>query len=110
MITANPRQRSFCNASIAVGLIVFQHLFRTVSPPLIIWIACREDSYVAMHSKRALISHILPFVAALPLLFLTFGAEHLGSVLGYIILFIIIYFGTFIYNIVKGIQVLREYA
>lgn len=92
------------------ALSYFSIFFAPFLLPLIIWIACREDLYVAMHSKRALISHILPFVAALPLLFLTFGAEHLGSVLGYIILFIIIYFGTFIYNIVKGIQVLREYA
>ncbi|GIO34693.1 MULTISPECIES: DUF4870 domain-containing protein [Paenibacillus] len=92
------------------ALSYFSIFFAPFILPVIIWILCREDAYVAMHSKRALLSHILPFVAALPLLVLTFGADNPGSVLGYIILFIIIYFGTVIYNIVKGVQVLREYA
>ncbi|MDR0266961.1 DUF4870 domain-containing protein [Paenibacillus sp.] len=91
------------------ALSYFSIFFAPFIFPIIVWIAS-NDSYVAMHSKRALISHILPFVAAVPLLILTFGADNPGSVLGYVILFIIIYFGTFIYNIVKGIQVLREYA
>lgn len=91
------------------ALSYFSIFFAPFIFPIIVWIASR-DPYVAKHSKRALISHILPFIAAVPLLILTFGANHAGSVLGYILLFVIIYFGTFIYNIVKGIQVLREYA
>ncbi|EFU42507.1 hypothetical protein PVOR_09585 [Paenibacillus vortex V453] len=33
-----------------------------------------------------------------------------GSIIGYLILFGIIYFGAFVYNIIMGIQVLRETA
>ncbi|MWV46782.1 DUF4870 domain-containing protein [Paenibacillus sp. HJL G12] len=91
------------------SLSYFSIFFAPFIFPVIVWIASR-DSYVAMHSKRALISHIVPFAAAVPLFVLTFGADNPGSVFGYVILFVIIYFGTFIYNIVKGIQVLREYA
>ncbi|MGN7359923.1 DUF4870 domain-containing protein [Paenibacillus sp. SAF-054] len=91
------------------ALSYFSIFFAPFLFPLIVWIAS-GDRYVAMHSKRALLSHILPFAAAVPLLILTFGADNPGSVFGYILLFVIIYFGTFIYNIVKGIQVLREYA
>lgn len=91
------------------SLSYFSIFFAPFILPVIVWIAVR-DEYVARHAKRALLSHLLPFIAAMPLLFFTLAAHHAGSILGYILLFCVIYFGTFVYNIVKGIQVLREYA
>lgn len=108
MITANHVKGVLALRQLLSSLSYFSIFFAPFIFPLIVWIAS-TDSYVIMHSRRALISHILPFASAVPLLILTFGADNPGSVLGYIILFIIIYLGTFIYNIVKGIQVLREY-
>ena len=39
-----------------------------------------------------------------------FNANHTASIIGYVVLFAVIYFGAFIYNIYQGIKVLRDYA
>ncbi|MCJ8013847.1 DUF4870 domain-containing protein [Paenibacillus sp. KQZ6P-2] len=87
----------------------FSIFFAPIILPIIVWIVSR-DHYVEMHSKYALISHILPLIAAVPLIILSFKANQTSSVFGYIMLFAIIYLGTVIYNIVKGIKVLLQYA
>ncbi|WP_036652166.1 DUF4870 domain-containing protein [Paenibacillus pini] len=89
------------------SLSYFSIFFAPFIFPIIVWIVAR-DAYVAKHSKRALLSHLFPFLAAIPLLYLTIIANHAGSIFGYVILFAVIYFGSFVYNIVKGIQVLRD--
>lgn len=91
------------------SLSYFSIFFAPFIFPIIVWIVAR-DEYVAKHSKRALLSHLFPFLAAIPLLYFSLIANHAGSILGYALLFGVIYFGSFVYNIVKGIQVLREYA
>lgn len=87
----------------------FSIFFAPFILPVVIWIVSR-DRYVEGHAKRALLSHVFPVAAGILLLIMAISAGSLGAVIGYVILFAAIYFGAFVYNIVKGIQVLREYA
>ncbi|WP_405153763.1 DUF4870 domain-containing protein [Paenibacillus sp. FSL K6-0108] len=91
------------------ALSYFSIFFAPFLFPIIIWIVAK-DNYIEGHAKRALFSHIFPFLAAIPLLYFFVTAHSLGSAVGFVILFFIIYALSFVYNIVKGIQVLREYA
>lgn len=91
------------------SLSYFSIFFAPFILPIIVWIVS-NDAYVAKHAKRALLSHAFPFIAAVILIIMAIGAGSFGAVLGYVVLFGIIYFGAFVYNIVQGIQVLREYA
>ncbi|WP_054956180.1 DUF4870 domain-containing protein [Paenibacillus dakarensis] len=91
------------------SLSYFSIFFAPFIFPVIVWIVS-NDNYVELHAKRALISHVFPVIAGIILLFMAIGSGSFGAVIGYVILFAIIYFGAFVYNVVKGIQVLREYA
>lgn len=91
------------------SLSYFSVFFAPFILPIIVWIVS-NDAYVEKHAKRALLSHLFPVIAAVVLIIMAIGAGSFGAVLGYVVLFGIIYFGAFLYNVVKGIQVLREYA
>ncbi|MFD2703077.1 DUF4870 domain-containing protein [Paenibacillus shunpengii] len=91
------------------SLSYFSIFFAPFLFPLIIWIVAKDD-YITKHAKRALFSHVFPFVAAIPLLYFLFTADHPASIIGYIIVFFVIYFGSFIYNVYQGIKSLREAA
>ncbi|WP_106768539.1 DUF4870 domain-containing protein [Paenibacillus faecalis] len=91
------------------SLSYFSIFFAPFILPILVWILSK-DHYVEKHAKRALVSHLFPVIAAIVLIILAISAGSFGAVIGYLILFGIIYFSAFVYNVVKGIQVLREYA
>lgn len=91
------------------SLSYFSIFFAPFLLPLIVWIVA-QDNYVRGHAKKALFSHVFPFLALIPLLIFMFNANHTSSIIGYVILFFIIYVAVFIYNIYQGIKVLRDYA
>ncbi|MFK0526116.1 DUF4870 domain-containing protein [Paenibacillus illinoisensis] len=91
------------------ALSYFSIFFAPFLFPIIVWIVAR-DNYIEGHAKRALFSHVFPFLAAIPLFYFFVTSQSIGGAIGYVILFFVIYGLSFIYNIVKGIQVLREYA
>ncbi|MGF9700815.1 MULTISPECIES: DUF4870 domain-containing protein [Paenibacillus] len=91
------------------ALSYFSIFFAPFLFPIIVWIVAR-DAYIEGHAKRALFSHVFPFLAAIPMFYFFITAQSLGSAIGFVILFFVIYGLSFIYNVVKGIQVLREYA
>ncbi|WP_211746339.1 DUF4870 domain-containing protein [Paenibacillus sp. Marseille-Q4541] len=91
------------------SLSYFSIFFAPFLLPLIVWIVAKDD-YISGHAKKAFFSHIFPFLAAIPLLIFMFNANHAASIVGYVILFLVIYFGAFVYNIYQGVKVLRDYA
>ncbi|ANA81387.1 DUF4870 domain-containing protein [Paenibacillus glucanolyticus] len=91
------------------SLSYFSIFFAPFLLPLIVWILS-PDAYVAKHARRALFSHVFPVIAAIPMIYMAVTSGSFGSIIGYLILFGIIYFGAFVYNIIMGIQVLRETA
>ncbi|GAB6929322.1 DUF4870 domain-containing protein [Paenibacillus sp. JCM 10914] len=91
------------------SLSYFSIFFAPFLLPVIVWILT-PDAYIAKHARRALFSHIFPVIAAIPLIYMAVTSGSFGSVIGYLILFGVIYFGAFVYNVILGIQVLREPA
>jgi len=89
------------------SLSYFSIFFAPFILPILVWLLS-QDAYVAKHARRALFSHLFPLLAAIPLIYMAVTSGSFASVVGYLILFGIIYFGSFVYNIVLGIQVLRE--
>ncbi|SMF89326.1 protein of unknown function [Paenibacillus uliginis N3/975] len=91
------------------SLSYFSIFFAPFILPIIVWIVAK-DAYVEKHAKRALLSHLFPVIAAIVLMIMAINAGSYGAVIGYVFLFGVIYFGAFVYNVVQGIKVLREYA
>ncbi|MGG1876284.1 DUF4870 domain-containing protein [Paenibacillus campinasensis] len=91
------------------SLSYFSIFFAPFIFPFLVWVLS-DNAYIARHARHALLSHLIPVIAAIPLIYLMFNAEVLGSVIMYLILFGLIYFLTFVYNVLKGVQVLREYV
>ncbi len=91
------------------SLCYFSIFFAPFLVPVIVWIAVR-DEYVQGHAKKAILSHIFPIIAAIPLVYFIITANHAGSVIGFVLLFVVVYLGVFVYNIYKGIMTLREAA
>ncbi|MBP2000439.1 heme/copper-type cytochrome/quinol oxidase subunit 4 [Paenibacillus shirakamiensis] len=90
------------------SLSYFSIFFAPFIFPIILWIIA-GDVIVRKHASKALMSHLFPFLAAIPLLYFVFiSSNHPASLLIYILIFAIIYFGSFVYNIVQGIRVLTE--
>lgn len=102
-------ERGLSMRQLLSSLSYFSIFFAPFILPIVVWLISNDD-YVKKHAKRALFSHVFPVIAAVILIIMAIGAGSFGAVLGYVILFGIIYFGAFIYNVVQGIQVLREYA
>lgn len=91
------------------SLSYFSIFFAPFIFPFLVWVLS-DNAYVARHARLALFSHLIPVVAVIPLIYMIFNAEAFGSIIMYLILFSLIYFCTFVYNVLRGIQVLREYA
>lgn len=91
------------------SLCYFSIFFAPFLLPIIVWIAVR-DEYVRGHARKSILSHIFPVIAAIPLLYFIITANHAGSVVGFVLLFVVVYLGVFVYNIYKGIMTLREAA
>ncbi|GIP22459.1 DUF4870 domain-containing protein [Paenibacillus sp. J22TS3] len=92
---------------VLASLSYFSIFFAPFLLPVVVWFVS-NDVYVRRHAGKALFSHIFPILAAIPMFYFMFTAQHPGSILLYIILFAVIYFGSFLYNIVQGIRVLSN--
>ena len=68
------------------ALSYFSIFFAPFLFPIIIWIVAKDD-YIEGHAKRALFSHVFPFLAAIPLFYFFVTAHSLGSAVGFVILF-----------------------
>ncbi|MFC0524536.1 DUF4870 domain-containing protein [Pontibacillus salicampi] len=93
------------------SLAYFSVFFAPFLLPLITWIIGEEE--VKHHSKRALISHIIPFVMiiALIIIALVVGGFSEGTGIAVVIgvgVFGLISFGIMIWNVVMGIKVLMN--
>ncbi len=64
-----------------------------------------QDAEVKYHAKRALISHVLPFLTIIFVLVGVFSGS-ISSMVSSIILFIIINLVIVIWNIIQGIKIL----
>jgi len=64
-----------------------------------------EDEDVKYHAKRALVSHLLPFVSFLLIIIGFFSGSH-TSIFGFGLLFLVINLIIVVWNIIQGIKVL----
>ncbi|WP_425467100.1 DUF4870 domain-containing protein [Pseudalkalibacillus caeni] len=90
---------------ILAALCYFSVLFAPFLLPLIVYFVA-GDKEVSYHARKAFVSHLVPFISILLVVFFLFG-QHVGWIIGAFILFGVLNFVIFIWNIVKGIQVLR---
>ncbi|WP_347548802.1 DUF4870 domain-containing protein [Pseudalkalibacillus hwajinpoensis] len=88
------------------SLCYFSVFFAPFLFPIIVFLVMRDEE-VSYHAKRAILSHLFPFVSLI-LAFITLFVLDVGTViiLG-IFVFGLLNVIVFIWNIVKGIQVLR---
>ena len=88
------------------SLCYFSVFFAPFLFPIIVYFVVRDEE-VSYHAKRSIVSHLLPFLTIILALFAIFVMD-IGVViiLGFI-LFSLLNVVVFIWNIVKGIQVLR---
>ena len=64
-----------------------------------------QDEEVKAHAKRALISHIIPFLSFIFGVMAIFSGS-ISSAIGFVIIFIVLNIGIVIWNIIQGIKVL----
>lgn len=93
--------------SVLASLSYFSIFFAPFLFPVIIWFIS-DDAILRRHAGRALFSHVFPVLAAIPLLYFMFSAHYIASIFMYVIVFAIIYFCAFLYNIIQGIRVLAN--
>ncbi|MCA0986831.1 DUF4870 domain-containing protein [Guptibacillus algicola] len=88
------------------SLCYFSVFFAPFLFPIIVFFVMRDEE-VTYHAKRAVLSHLLPFASVIIAFIAVFGLD-IGVVvfLGFIV-FGLLNVIVFIWNIVKGIQVLR---
>ncbi|RUT28487.1 hypothetical protein EJP77_17915 [Paenibacillus zeisoli] len=92
---------------VLASLSYFSIFFAPFLLPVVIWFIS-DDAMVRKHAGRALFSHVFPVLAAIPLLYFMFSAQYVASIFMYIVIFAIIYFCAFLYNIVQGIRILAN--
>ncbi|WP_377887717.1 DUF4870 domain-containing protein [Alkalihalobacillus sp. R86527] len=88
------------------SLCYFSVFFAPFLFPIIVFFVMRDEE-VTYHAKRAVFSHLLPFASVIIAFIAIFGLD-----IGIVVFLSFIVFGllnviVFIWNIVKGIQVLR---
>ncbi|USB34215.1 DUF4870 domain-containing protein [Paenibacillus sp. YPG26] len=93
--------------TILSSLCYFSIFFAPFLLPVIVWFIS-NDAVVRKHAGRALLSHIFPVLAALPLLYFMFSAQYLASIFMYVAVFALIYFCAFLYNVIQGIRILSN--
>ncbi|WP_270180095.1 DUF4870 domain-containing protein [Alkalihalobacillus sp. CinArs1] len=88
------------------SLCYFSVFFAPFLFPIIVFFVMKDEE-VTYHAKRAVLSHLLPFASVIIVFIAIFGLD-IGVVvfLGFIV-FGLLNVIVFIWNIVKGIQVLR---
>ncbi|MFX0560204.1 DUF4870 domain-containing protein [Tepidibacillus infernus] len=89
---------------IFAALSYFSIFFAGFIFPLAVYFIVQDDE-VKHHAKRALISHILPFLTFIIVVFGMISGST-GSVIGSMILFMILNFFIVIWNVIQGIKVL----
>ncbi|WP_273851421.1 DUF4870 domain-containing protein [Guptibacillus spartinae] len=88
------------------SLCYFSVFFAPFLFPIIVYFVVRDEE-VSYHAKRSIVSHLLPFLTIILALFAIFVMDvGVVIILGFI-LFSLLNVVVFIWNIVKGIQVLR---
>lgn len=99
-------ERNMSVEKVMSSLCYFSVFFAPFLFPIIVFFVLRDEE-VSYHAKRAVVSHLLPFITLILALIAVF-VMNVGSViiLG-IIVFGLLNVIVFIWNIVKGIQVLR---
>ncbi|WLR61276.1 DUF4870 domain-containing protein [Guptibacillus hwajinpoensis] len=88
------------------SLCYFSVFFAPFLFPIIVYFVVKDEE-VSYHAKRSIVSHLLPFLTILLALVAVFMME-IGVViiLGFL-MFSLLNVIVFVWNIVKGIQVLR---
>jgi len=88
------------------SLCYFSVFFAPFLFPIIVYFVVRDEE-VSYHAKRSIVSHLLPFLTIILALLAVFVMDvGVVIILGFI-LFSLLNVVVFIWNIVKGIQVLR---
>ena len=88
------------------SLCYFSVFFAPFLFPIIVYFVVRNEE-VSYHAKRSIVSHLLPFLTIILALLAVFVMDvGVVIILGFI-LFSLLNVVVFIWNIVKGIQVLR---
>ncbi|WP_226655402.1 DUF4870 domain-containing protein [Guptibacillus hwajinpoensis] len=88
------------------SLCYFSVFFAPFLFPIIVYFVVRDEE-VSYHAKRSIVSHLLPFLTIILALLAIFVMDvGVVIILGFI-LFSLLNVVVFIWNIVKGIQVLR---
>lgn len=73
--------------------------------PLVVLILGHDE--VQQHAKKALLSHLLPYLSLFFIIFSLILVHHIVFWMGFVILIFILLLGvTFIYNIVMGVRLL----
>ena len=101
------------------ALRYFSVIFAPFLVPLIIWILGKDED-TKYHAKRSLISHIIPIIVMIILAIIVFvsaiadindngtgDAFALTMIIGFVV-FGLVYFISFIWNIIQGIKVLMK--
>ncbi|MDO7906913.1 DUF4870 domain-containing protein [Paenibacillus sp. JX-17] len=98
---------------ILASLCYFSIFFAPFLFPIIVWIAAR-DAYVSSHAKKSLFSHFIGFAAVLVFIarffLILFNAGTPGSFWTTFWVCGVVYAASFVYNVVLGFKVLRDYA
>jgi hypothetical protein len=88
------------------SLCYFSVFFAPFLFPIIVYFVVRDEE-VSYHAKRSIVSHLLPFLTIILAILAVFVMDvGVVIILGFI-LFSLLNVVVFIWNIVKGIQVLR---
>ncbi|KMM36980.1 DUF4870 domain-containing protein [Guptibacillus hwajinpoensis] len=88
------------------SLCYFSVFFAPFLFPIIVFFVMRDEE-VSYHAKRAVLSHLFPFLSFVLALFAVFVMDAGSVIFLGMILFGLLNVIVFIWNIVKGIQVLR---
>ncbi|NEN86560.1 DUF4870 domain-containing protein [Paenibacillus elgii] len=89
------------------SLCYFSIFFAGFLVPVIVYFVT-NDGWVREHAKKALLSHLLPFLSLIFFLIIWIATISVSSTIFLGVLSLILYFVVMIWNVIKGIQVLLE--
>ncbi|GLI05818.1 hypothetical protein YDYSG_18480 [Paenibacillus tyrfis] len=89
------------------SLCYFSIFFAGFLVPVIVYFVT-NDGRVREHAKKALLSHLLPFLSLIFFLIIWMATISVTSTIFLGVISLILYFVVMIWNVIKGIQVLLE--
>ncbi|KZE83500.1 hypothetical protein AV654_07955 [Paenibacillus elgii] len=89
------------------SLCYFSIFFAGFLVPVVVYFVT-NDSWVREHAKKALLSHLLPFLSLIFFLIIWIATISVSSTIFLGVVSLILYFIVMIWNVIKGIQVLLE--